>query len=268
MIARLSLVLFACAIVVPLATGCGGGGTPKTIRDVSSTSGPANDSHAAPTSQMPVSRFALSLDDLDPSTFRTDVRGIYELDTAGYADTDSFDSVATGKKMLQSWGYKGGYEAGYLPISAPQSVLNGAYYINIEVHLFKDQDGAKKAYDYFKDRIHKSGAKEEDAPKLGNESIGFSSTGSKVPGTDTAATAERFLFRRGNIVGIVFTFGATGFMNINTSRHLAQIEDNKILGKQRAPVPTPPSNFTPNTGTGQGVKPTTTATAQSTAAGQ
>jgi hypothetical protein len=50
-------------------------------------------------------------------------------------------------------------------------------------------------------------------------------------------------------------------VTINTARQLAMIEDNKILGKQRAQVPTPTSNFTPNTGTGTGIKPTSTAAA-------
>lgn len=256
MIRRISLVLFACALFVPLAAACGGSSTPDTIKNAGSASVPANDANASPKVDMPVSRFALALNDLDTTVFRTDVNGVFELNATNYGGTATFDSAADGKKMLEGWGYKGGYETGYLPISAPQSVLNGSYYINVEIHLFGDSDGAKSAYTYFKQRISKSGAKLEDSPQLGNESVGYSRANGLITGTEVGATIEQFMFRRGNVVAVVFTYGATGFMNINTARALAVIEDNKILGKDKAPVPTPVSNFTPSTGTGQGLAPT------------
>lgn len=256
MIRRISLVLFACALLVPLAAACGGSSTPKTIKNASGSTVPANDAGASPKVDMPVSRFAVSLDDLDPTAYRTDVNGVFDLTATNYGATATFDSAADGKKMLEGWGYKGGYEAGYLPISAPQSVLNGSYYINVEIHLFNNADGAKSAYTYFKGRISKSGAKEESAPQLGNESIGYSRANGLISGTEVGATIEQFMFRRGNVVAVVFTYGASGFMNIDTARSLAVIEDNKILGKEKAPVPTPVSNFTPGTGSAQGAQPT------------
>ena len=263
MIRRIPLVLLACAMFVPLAAACGGSSTPSTIRNAQGTVIATNDSKTSPTVEMPVSRYAVSLDDLDTTAYRTDVNGVFDLNATNYGATATFDSAAKGKQMLEGWDYKGGYEAGYLPISAPQSVLNGSYYINVEIHLFGKSDGAKSAYDYFKQRIGKSGAKQEDAPQLGNESIGYSAANGLISGTEVGATIEQFMFRRGNVVGVVFVYGATGFMNINTARALAVIEDNKILGKEKAIAPTPISNFTPNEGTGQGVKPTTTPAAGS-----
>ncbi len=268
MIRRISLVMFACAMFVPLAAACGGGSTPKTITNAQGTVLPANDAKTSPTVAMPVSRFAVSLDDLDTSVYRTDVAGTFTMDAAYYGGTQTFDSAAQGKTMLEGWGYEGGYETGYLPISAPQSVLNGAYYSNVEIHLFKDTDGAKKAYAYFQQRLGKSAAKQADTPQLGNESVGYSAANGLILGTEVGAEYEQFMFRRGNVVGVVLTYGAAGFMNINTARSLAVIEDNKILGKTKAVEPTPISNFTPNEGTGQGIKGTATPAATSSAAAQ
>jgi len=268
MIRRIPLVMFACAMFVPLAAACGGSSTPKTIQNAQGTAIAANDAKTSPTANMPVSRFAVSLDDLDATAFRTDVNGVFDLNATNYGATQTFDSASQGKQMLEGWGYKGGYEAGYLPISAPQSVLNGSYYINVEIHLFDKADGAKSAYDYFKQRIGKSGAKQENPPQLGNESVGYSAANGLISGTEVGATIEQFMFRRGNVVGVVFVYGATGFMNINTARALAVIEDNKILGKDKAVEPTPISNFTPNTGTGEGIKGTATPAASASAAAQ
>lgn len=266
MIARLSLVLFACAIVLPLSVACGGDSTPKTIRNVqASSTAITNDPSAAPVSEMPVSRFALALEDLDTSVFRTDVSSVLDLTTDVYATSTTFDSSDQGKQLLTKWGYEGGYEAGYLPIGSTQAVLNGAYYVNVELHLFKDADGAKEAYTYFDQRILKGKAQAAAIAQVGNQSAGYTTDAGALSGATVDAVADRILFRRGNVVSVVFVYGAKGFVTIDTARQLAMVEDNKILGKQRAPVPTPVSNFTPATGTGQGIPPTPTAAASAAA---
>ena len=267
MIARLSLVLFACVFVLPLAAGCGGSGTPDTIKNVTASSTAAtNDPAATPISQMPVSRFALALEDLDTSAFRTDVAGVFNMDAASYAASKTFDSADAGEKLLNEWGYQGGYEAGYIPIGSTQAILNGSYYAYVEVHLFKTADGAKQAYDYFARRIEKPNTQKAEIPVVGNEASAYTTTAGYVAGTEVPAVAQQILFRRGNVVGVVLASGAQGFVTVDTARDLAMIEDDKILGKIRAPVPTPTSNFTPNTGTGEGIPPSSTPAPEGTAA--
>jgi hypothetical protein len=55
------------------------------------------------------------------------------------------------------------------------------------------------------------------------------------------------IFQRGNVVEIILTKGAQGFMKIDHPWELARIADEKLLGERSAIEPTPVSNFKPAT---------------------
>jgi hypothetical protein len=243
-----------------MVTACGGGtSVGKTIQKqtpgangstaaVSANATP-NDAKSAPTLTMPVSRFAVGLDDLG-NAFITNVDETYVLDVKSYGGSMAFTSPADGEKMLTDWGYKGGYETGFRPEGGDTAVLNGAYNINIETHLFASDDGAKKAFDYFDCRLKTSGQQPLDAAQVGNQSEGWKFAGGKIKNSSESAVDHRFMFRRGNLVVIVRTLGAEAFMTISQAHDIAWMVDQKALGKAKAVEPTPTSNFTPSSGPG------------------
>jgi hypothetical protein len=254
-------VLCACvAITAPLLAACGGdGAVGKTIQKNTPAPGAStaavsadatpNDAKTAPTLTMPVSRFTVGLDDLG-NAFITNVDETYVLDVKSYGGSMAFSSAAEGQKMLTDWGYKGGYETGFRPEGGDTAVLNGAYNVYIEAHLFSSDDGAKKAFDYFDSRLKTSGQQPLDAAQVGNQSEGWKFAGGKIKNSSESAADHRFMFRRGNLVVIVKTLGADAFMGIGQAHDIAWMVDQKALGKAKAIEPTPTSNFTPSSGPG------------------
>ncbi|MCZ2110487.1 MAG: hypothetical protein LC118_13120 [Dehalococcoidia bacterium] len=245
--------LAASLLVVPLLGACGGNdnavkagnGTGATPRG-SATSGTAsspNDAAKAPMLTMPASRFAISLDDLGLS-FITNVPDTFVLNADNYGASKTFTSAEEGKQLLSKWGYLGGYETGFRPEGGEKAVLQGSYYINIETHLFQNEDGAKAAYDYFESRLKSVGAAQPvNAEPLGNKSSAWKLVSGKIAGSTIDAAFHRFLFRRGNLVTVIQTYGADSFMTAGTARGLAAIVDAKALGTKQAIEPTPTSNF-------------------------
>lgn len=242
-----------------MVSACGSGsGVAKTVQKTavgaSGTAGVAadatpNDAKSAPALTMPVSRFAVGLTDLG-NAFITNVDQTYVLDVKSYSRSMAFTTPADGERMLTDWGYKGGYETGFRPEGGDTAVLNGAYNINIETHLFSNEGGAKKAFDYFDGRLKASGQQPVDAAQVGNESEGWKFSGGKIKDSSESAADHRFMFRRGNLVVIVRTLGAAAFMTIGQAHDIAWIVDQKALGKTQAIEPTPTSNFTPSSGPG------------------
>lgn len=237
-------VLLACAVGAPIIAACGGGddtaagtGTPRGAS--------ANDSAASPMLAMPVSRFAVSQDDLGIN-FLVDIPATFNVTAEEYAKGASFASPAEGATALKQWGYIGGYETGYTPEGREKAVLNGAFYSKVETHLFKDEEGAKKAFAYFESRLKgTTGTQLASANPVGNQWAAFQRLSGKVPATAVNAVYHQYIFRRGNLVAVVLTYGAEGFMKIESARELAAIIDEKALGRGNAVEPTPTSNYTP-----------------------
>ena len=244
-----------CVVSVSLVTGCSGrDGVSATIKNNTPASGSAvkatgtpNDPGAAPAMTMPASRFALSLDDLG-AAFITNVPDTYVLNIESYGKTRIFPTPEEGKTMLKQWGYQGGYETSFRPEGGDVAVLNGAYYVYVETHLFESADSAKKAFDYFEAKLKAPGVTNVEAAQLGNQSIAVKAPGGKIRNSSVDSIDHRFVFRRGNLVAIVRTLGADPFMKVETVRGLAVIMDQKALGKAAATEPTPTSNFTPSSG--------------------
>ena len=239
------LMLFLCASAcLLLAVACG------DDDDGSANASPGGDragTSSAPILTQPASRFAISLDDLVPKTtggdtgggYLTDIQSTFKLDIKNYGATGSFPSAAEGEALLAKWNYTGGYETGFEPETRLPGVLNGAYFINVEVHLFTGEDGSKSMYRHFEDRLAKSGSKKLTASPVGNESSAWKLVTGKVSDSSIDAAYHRIVFRRGNLVAVVQTWGSDPLMTVDTVRLLSGLIDDKAMGKMSAVEPTP-----------------------------
>lgn len=201
-------------------------------------------STASPKLAAPASQYSVSVEDLG-TNWITDVRGTFVIDAAGYAKTQRlFASEADGMKLLKEWGYQGGYETGYIPEGRDQAVLNGAYYISIESHLFADEAGAQKAFDYFVQFVGKTpGAAPVSVPLVGNKSAAFVTTTGTISGSNVKATYHHVISRRGNLITISLTKGAESFMKSSAALEVAQMADEKALGSRPTSVPTSTGDY-------------------------
>lgn len=250
------LLLAVCVLAVtPAFLACGdddgGEGSPSPgATGASATQTSAGG--ASPVLAKPASKYSISIDDLGQN-FRTDIAGTFLLDAKTYAYEASigttrvrlFATEADGNKKLSEWGYVEGFQTGYIPegISGPESaLLQGGFYITVETHLFKDADGAEAAYDYFENYLKTGGAQRAEAEPVGNKSSTWVTVGGKIGKTPVNAMYHQLLFVRGNVLTIVFTKGAQGFMKPEIARALALISDQKALGERAATEPTPTSN--------------------------
>ncbi|MEP7216539.1 MAG: hypothetical protein ABI782_09830 [Anaerolineaceae bacterium] len=244
--ARAAFLCACAAILTPALVACSSSdgasaGTPSAASSKTST----NDNSAAPNLTMPVSRFAVAQADLGID-FIVDIPATLQLTAADYAKAPVFASPQEGETLLKQWGYQGGYETGYTPEGREKAVLQGGFYSKIETHLFADQDGAKKAFDRFSSYLKATpGNQPQTAEPVGNQHVAFQRIEGKVPTSSVNSVYHYYLFRRGNLVSVVFTYGADGFMKIDTAREMAYMVDQKALGKATAVEPTPTSNYTP-----------------------
>jgi hypothetical protein len=62
-----------------------------------------------------------------------------------------------------------------------------------------------------------------------------------IGGTSVAAELHRYLFRRGNLLAMVVTWGAEPFMDVTAVYQLAHVVDSKATGRKAALEPTPVS---------------------------
>lgn len=219
------------------AVACGGnsdsGGGTQAPESTSTV-----DQESSPTLAMPASRFALSLDDL-PDGYLTDRASTFALTSESYAaGTKMFPSPEEGRQMLDDWGYVGGYETGFEPERRMIGVLNGAYYANVEIHLFRSAEDAAGAQEYFEERLAET-TDRVNAPQVGNSSSAWKLTFDTVPGSNIAAVYHRVLFRRGNLFAVVKTYGSDVLMTVDTVQSLARLVDEKAMGIRPAVEPTP-----------------------------
>ena len=252
------LLLAVCALAItPVFLACGddddGGGTATpSSTGAFGTQATAAGGGASPTLARPASKYSISIDDLNQN-FRTDISGTFVLDAKTYAQEASigttrvrlFANEAEGNKKLADWGYIEGFQTGYIPESenGPEAaMLVGGFYITVETHLFKDAEGARAAYDYFEKYLETGGAQQVEAQPVGNKSSAWETVGGKIGRTKANAAYHQLIFVRGNVLTIVFTKGAEGFMKAETARTLALISDEKALGERTATEPTPTSN--------------------------
>lgn len=276
MLRRLPLALPLCSLAL-FAAACGSGDGDDTIDQAATLAAltpggqtqPATaatvDTRVSPQLSPPASRFTLLItEDLGLAWF-TDIRATYVLTADSYAETKTFDSKEQGLQLLREWGYQGGYESGMIPEGREAAVLNGSYYIGIESHLFESETGAKKAYEFFTAKL-RQGSQEIGVAPVGNESKAFTLTAGKVGKSSINAVFHQVVFRRGNLVVVVATWGAEPFMKTTDAHRLAVLVDDKAVSKRPAPEPTPTSNYVPPTVAQRSPTVGTTALATPTAA--
>jgi hypothetical protein len=243
MLARLLPMLLALAVPL-LAVACGGGDDDDDAgAPTAATATPfPNDTSDSPALDMPASRYSISQDDLGPG-YITDIQYTWILNADSYGRTKTFPSAEEGWRLLGEWGYLGGFETSYSPEGYTRAVLAGAYNIAVETHLFQSEEGAMQAYSYFKDRLSQSVSDPVTAYSLGNESSAWLAVDREegIGGTSVAAELHRYLFRRGNLLAMVVTWGAEPFMDVTPVYQLAHVVDSKATGRTAAVEPTPVS---------------------------
>lgn len=247
---RLLLALFACSLIVPAFAACGGdSGTAGASPTGTSAPGAINSSTngSSPKLDGPASKYSVAITDLGVNWI-TDIPATFVLNIENYAPTRTFSSAEEGRRLLAEWGYQSGYETGYSPEGRDTAVLNGAFYVRVESHLFADEAGAKAAMAYFESIIKSTGANPVSAEAVGNESAAFTATFGTIGKSKVNAVYHHVIFRRGNLVTVVLTKGAEGFMKVDPAREVALIADQKALGQKPAVEPTPTSNYTPAAG--------------------
>jgi hypothetical protein len=241
-------MLAVCALALtPVFFACGDddGGTGITGGPSGGASQtPVAVSTASPTLASPASQYSVNIDDLG-TNWITDIQGTVVIDAAGYAKTPRlFASEADGVKKLKDWGYEGGYETAYSPEGRDQAVLNGAYYVSIESHLFATPDGAAKAYDYFTNFVKQTpGVQPVSIQPLGNKSLAFLTVTGTISGSTVKAAYHQVVTLRGNLITIALTKGAESFMKSDAAWEVAHMADEKALGTRPTSIPTPTSDY-------------------------
>jgi len=234
--------------LLPFALACGGGDGDGGDDDTGGAAAAAtatpfpNDTSRSPLLEMPASRFSISQDDLGPG-YITDIDFTWKLDGDSYGRTKTFPSPEEGWRLLAEWGYLGGYETSYSPEGYSRAVLEGAFTVAVETHLFATEEGAKSAYQYFEQRLSESVSQPITAFALGNESSAWRAvnTSEGIAGSSVAAELHRYLVRRGNLLAMVVTYGAEPFMDVEPVYRLAHVVDSKATGELEAVEPTPVS---------------------------
>jgi len=243
-----TLAVCAIASLLPLAAACGDGAADTPAAAGKTPTVETTNPGVSPRLDPPASKYVVRVEDLG-TNWITDIPSTLTVDAAAYAQTAVFKSAGDGEKLLKDWGYQGGYQTGYSPEGRDTAVLNGAYYIRTECHLFAQEAGAKQAYDYFvKFAAGQPGMQPVSMARVGNQSASYVMTLGTIGKSSIAAVYHQVIFQRGNLVCVVLTKGAEPFMKVDAAREIALISDKKALGQLDAPVPTPTSNYTPAAG--------------------
>jgi hypothetical protein len=233
--------LLMASLVALLGVACGGGDddAPKATPTVAGVSTGGTSGGPEPILQGPASRYAVDLKDLK-TAYKVDPNETYNYLLTSFAAQGPFKSQAEGEQLAKQWEILDGYKASYVPDGQLAGVLQGAYYVTAETFLFKQATGASAAYAKFVDTYKSnSGSEPQSAKQLGNESSGFKLVKGTVGNSSVVAVYHRFVFRRGNVVGVVQTYGREQTMTIAQARDIAVMMDDRALGKRDASIPTP-----------------------------
>ncbi len=187
----------------------------------------------------PATRYVAQINDL-ASGYDTLPQETFLLSATGFATNGYFANVADGERLAAEWGYQDGYQGALQPDGALAGVLQGRFFVRVETYLFADVAGASKAYTFIADfHLKRAGSVKEETRGLANASSAWKFTQGTVGTSEIVGVYHRFVFRRGNLVSIVQTYGGEPFMNIDRARDVAVIIDQKALGERPAITPTP-----------------------------
>ena len=226
-----------------VATTEGGGSPARTATQAPQKPPPSTAGVAGgpePVLPEPAALYTLQLTDLPADLFEpippnTGVIGIERFELLG-----QFTSGLFAAANVREWNYVEGWSVEYAPLGRLSALVDGGYYVNVDSYLFSEATGAHEAYESFIAQYKGlPGSVEEEALPLGNESASYSVIQGTVGNTETPLMYHRFIFRRGNLIGIVQTTGAEPYMAIDLARDYAVIIDSKALGDIAPELPTP-----------------------------
>ena len=199
-----------------------------------------------PLLQGPSAKYAPSEDDLK-SLYRASVPDTFPINNEIFETLGPFDTPGEAREFMRRWGFAEGSVVGFEPEGLLSAVVSrGAFYPTVETFLFTTPEGAELAYLQF-EKYYKSNSdtQVQTTKPLANQSSGYRIQKGKVGSTQTDAVYHRFLFRRGNMVAVIQTFGGVPFMTIDAARELAVIMDARALGERPTSLPTPPGSRLP-----------------------
>lgn len=192
----------------------------------------------------PAAKYAATQDELK-AAYKVAPNETYGMGAETYAASSFFSGATEGNQLATAWGFAEGYQVSMEPDGQLAGVLKGGHYLTMEVYLFANQAGAKDAYDYYANRYSSAAGSEAVTTKgLANQSGAWQVIKGTVGASDLVGVYHRFLFRRGNMLVAVQTYGAQPFMTIDKARDIAVIIDERALGTRQATEPTPAGTAT------------------------
>jgi hypothetical protein len=239
------VVIAAAAVGTLLLTsgngGNGGGGsnvnTPVKEPTPRSSSGLVGGPE--PTVSLPASKYAPLLEEMPPE-MQVNVSETFTMNITTFTASYWFDTNAQGEGLAQQWRIIDGYQVEFDPVGLAAQVVQGGYSAWVEVYLFETPAGARTAYEYYTNRLAaRRGSEKAEARPLANQSAAFRYAGPTIGTSDVPSVYHRFVFRRGNAVVSIQTYGAVPFMSTDQARELAVLVDAKLLGEAPAVEPTP-----------------------------
>lgn len=230
---RLLLMLVAAAVLLSACGGDDDGGSGTRTPSIEGVDGGPE-----PRVTGPAARYAPFLEELAGSfeVFPPEVFGIAPPTWGLRGPFPNQDGEARAVEL----GYVEGFQVQYNPEGLLAGVLGGRYYLTIQTHIFETVEGAREAFTLYEETSSNTlGATSLSPRGLGNDWIAYELPKDTVGNSDTVAIYHRFVFRRGNVVAWVQTYGAQPLMTIDTARDIAVMIDNRILGNTEPIEPTP-----------------------------
>lgn len=245
------LTLVAMAVVIYFLATSGNnentpGVSPTTVGVNVTPSTGGTSGGPEPTAQGPAKVYSVFLEEL-PGAMRVNESETFAMNISTFSSSYWFDTERQGSESALEWQILDGFQAQFDPVGLSAQVLQGSYYVWTETYLFATTEGADAAFDHLDQRLgSRPGSERRTARLLANESAGFEFIQGTVGTSDVVGVFHRFIFRRGNVIGVVQTYGAQPFMTIDQARDVAVIMDDKVLGTRPATEPTPiPTPFFP-----------------------
>lgn len=237
------LVLLAMAVVIIFLVNGNNDGDPDVSKTVDNNKGPESTGGTLggpePVVQLPASQYIPLITEV-PGENEVNVSDTFTMNITTFTSSYWFINDKEGQDRAREWKIVDGYQVYYQPVGLSAQVLQGDFFTTIETYLFADVEGAKGAYAHLAKKIGALPGTEAEKPRgLANESSAYSLVQGTVGVSDVVAVYHRFIFRRGNAVVSVQTYGGEPFMTIDDARELAVMIDDKLLGQRPATEPTP-----------------------------
>ena len=192
-----------------------------------------------PVSQLPASKYIALINEV-PGENEVNQSDTFTMNISTFANSYWFTNEQEGRELALQWKIAGGYQVLYQPVGLAAQVLQGGYYTTIETYIFADMEGARSAYSHLAKKLAALPGTEKESPRgLANDSAAYSFVQGTVGVSDVVGVFHRFVFRRGNAVVSVQTYGGEPFMSIDQAREIAVTVDQKMLGERTATEPTP-----------------------------